>query len=128
MLPVECTATRRNFFKVGLGMAVGLSALGILPASANAAENAWIIGPQPGYTPEIGTLTSMLAFTRDQVVHNVTGLSQADLDFLLDAKANTIGALLLHLAATETYYQMNTFGGMTWSSWSDEVKKSGTFR
>jgi hypothetical protein len=128
MLPVECAPTRRSFFKVGLGMAIGYSALGVISAPANAAENSWIIGPQPGYTPEIGTLTSMLAFTRDQVVHNVTGLSQADLDFLLDAKANTIGALLLHLAATETYYQMNTFGGMTWSSWSDEVKKSGTFR
>jgi uncharacterized damage-inducible protein DinB len=65
----------------------------------------------------------MLAFTREQVVHNVKGMSQQDLDFLLDAKANTIGALLLHLAATETYYQMNTFGGMSWGSWSDEVKK-----
>ena len=51
------------------------------------------------------------------------GLSQQDLDFLLDAKANTIGALLLHLAATDTYYQMNTFGGMKWDSWPDEVKK-----
>jgi len=104
-------------------MAVGFSALAVVPVSANAAENAWIVGPQPGYTPEIGTLTSMLAFTREQVVHNVKGLSQQDLDFLLDAKANTMGALLLHLAATETYYQMNTFGGMSWGSWSDEVKK-----
>jgi hypothetical protein len=57
------------------------------------------------------------------VVDNVKDLSQQDLDFLLDAKANTIGALLLHLAATETYYQMNTFGGMKWDSWGDEVKK-----
>ena len=51
------------------------------------------------------------------------GLSQQDLDYLLDANANTIGALLLHLAATETYYQMNTFGGMKWDSWPDEAKK-----
>ena len=65
----------------------------------------------------------MLAFTRMQVEHNVKGLSQADLDFLLDAKANTIGALLLHLAATETYYGMNTFGDMKWDAWSDDIKK-----
>lgn len=65
----------------------------------------------------------MLAFTLEQVVANVKGSSQPDLDFLLDAKANTIGALLLHLAATETYFQMNTFGGMKWDSWGDEVKK-----
>ncbi len=30
---------------------------------------------------------------------------------------------MLHLAATETYYGMNTFDGMKWGSWSDEVKK-----
>ena len=123
MFPLECTPGRRNFLKGGVGLAFGLSSLALLPGSAIAAGNAWIVGPQPGYTPEIGTLTSMLAFTREQVVHNVKGLSQQDLDFLLDAKANTIGALLLHLAATETYYQMNTFGEMKWDSWSDEIKK-----
>ena len=50
-------------------------------------------------------------------------MSQADLDFLLDAKANTIGALLLHLAATDHYYGLNTFGGMKWDSWPDDEKK-----
>jgi hypothetical protein len=123
MFPIECTPGRRNFLKGGVGLAFGLSTLALLPGSAAAAEHAWIVGPQPGFTPEIGTLTSMLAFTREQVVHNVKDLSQQDLDFLLDAKANTIGALLLHLAATETYYQMNTFGEMKWDSWSDETKK-----
>jgi hypothetical protein len=122
MLIVEAMPSRRNFLKGSVGMAVGLSMPPVLPVSTTAAENAWVVGPQPGFTPEIGTLTSMLAFTRRQVVHNVKGLSQQDLDFLLDAKANTIGALLLHLAATETYYQMNTFDGMKWDSWSDEVK------
>ena len=123
MLKVECMPTRRNFLKGGVGMALGLSTLAVLPVPANAADTAWIVGPQPGFTPEIGTLTSMLAFTREQVVNNVKGLSQKDLDFLLDADANTIGALLQHLAATETYYQMNTFQGMKWDSWPEEVKK-----
>jgi hypothetical protein len=27
------------------------------------------------------------------------------------------------LAATETYYQFNTFDGMKWDSWSDAVKQ-----
>src|SRR5271154_88933 len=124
MIPLGCMPNRRNFLKAGVGMAVGLSTLAALPVATAAAEKEeWIVGPQPGSTPEVGTLTSMLAFTREQVVYNVKGLSQQDLDFLLDAKANTIGALLLHLAATETYYQMNTFGGMKWDSWSEEVKK-----
>ena len=123
MFPVEWMPDRRNFLKGGAGLAFGLSALALLPGSAAAVENAWIVGPQPGFTSEIGTLTSMLAFTRKQVIDNVKGLSQQDLDFLLDAKANTIGALLLHLAATETYYQMNTFGEMQWGLWPDEIKK-----
>ena len=123
MFAGECIPNRRNFLKGSVGLAFGLSTFTILPGSVASAENAWVVGPQPGFSPEIGTLTSMLSFTREQVLHNVKGLSQQDLDFLLDAKANTIGAMLLHLAATETYYQLNTFGGMKWDSWSEEVKK-----
>lgn len=116
--------TRRNFLKAGAAIVTGFSSLALFPQNAAAQdEGDWTIGPRPGFTPEIGTLTSMLAFTRIQVLHNVKGMSQQDLDFLLDGKANTIGALLLHLAATETYYGMNSFGGMKWDSWSDEVKK-----
>ena len=32
MPPVECVPTRRNFFKVGIGMAVGFSALAAVTA------------------------------------------------------------------------------------------------
>ena len=51
------------------------------------------------------------------------GLTQADLNVLFDKNANSIGALMLHLAATETYYQMNTFDGMNGDSWPDTVKQ-----
>jgi len=88
------------FLKIGAAIAAGVSGLSLAPPPAPAQEDqAWLIGPQKGYTPEIGTLVSMMAFTRMQVLANVKGLSQQDLDFLLDAKANTIGALLTHLAA-----------------------------
>ena len=123
MLSLECMPNRRSFMKSGLGLAVGLSTLTFAPEALAASDDAWIVGPQPGFTPEIGTLTSMLDFTGSQVLHNVKGLSQGDLDFLLDTKANTIGSMLLHLAATETYYQMNTFDGMKWDSWPSEVRK-----
>jgi Protein of unknown function (DUF664) len=130
MLPSECLPNRRHFLKLGAsiaastGLVTGISGFALLPQPAAAAnQEAWVVGPQPGYSPEIGTLVSMLAFTREQVVYNVKGMSQADLDYLLDAKANTIGSLLLHLVATETYYGLNTFGGMKWDSWSDDVKK-----
>ena len=65
----------------------------------------------------------MLTWMREAVLSFPKGLTQPDLDHLFDRNANTIGALLLHLAATETYYQMNTFDGMKWSSWSNEVKQ-----
>jgi Protein of unknown function (DUF664)/TAT (twin-arginine translocation) pathway signal sequence len=120
----ECGPNRRTFLKAGAVVAAGLSGLALFPEPATAQnDDSWVIGPKPGFTPEIGTLTSMLAFTRMQVLHNVKGMSQADLDYLLDAKANTIGALLLHLAATESYYGMNTFGSVKWGSWPDDVKK-----
>lgn len=93
-----------------LGMTSGVA----LPASAEPSEDSelFIIGPKKGYSPQIGTLVSEMAFMRDQVLHSVKGLSQQDLDFLLDAKANRIGALLLHLVAVEKFYQLNTFDGL----------------
>ena len=57
------------------------------------------------------------------VLMSVKGMSQQDLDYLHDTKANTIGALLMHLAATDTYYRLHTFGGKPWGSWDAEVKR-----
>jgi uncharacterized damage-inducible protein DinB len=84
-----------------------------------------ILGPRPGYSPQVGTFVSMLTWMREAngVIRATKGLTQADLDHLFDPHANSIGALMLHLAATETYYQMNTFDGMKWDSWSAPVKQ-----
>jgi hypothetical protein len=84
-----------------------------------------ILGPRPGYSTQVGTFVSTLTWMRDAngVLAATKGLTQADLDVLFDKNANTIGALMLHLAATETYYQMNTFEGKKWDSWSDAIKQ-----
>jgi uncharacterized damage-inducible protein DinB len=84
-----------------------------------------ILGPKPGYSPQVGTLVSMLTWMREAngVLSATKGLTQADLDYLFDKNANSIGALMLHLAATETYYGLHTFEGKKWDSWSDEIKK-----
>jgi uncharacterized damage-inducible protein DinB len=82
-----------------------------------------IIGPKPGYSPQIGTLVSMMTAMRAQVLASTRGLSQADLDYLLDSKANTIGALLMHLAATDAYYHLKTFEGKPWGSWDESIKQ-----
>lgn len=58
------------------------------------------------------------------VVRATKGMTQPQLDFLLDQKANTIGALLLHLAATEKLYQLNTFENIG----TDALEKAPTFK
>jgi uncharacterized damage-inducible protein DinB len=70
-----------------------------------------VIGrPIAGYTPQIGTMVSMLTWMETAVLRPTRDLTQEQLDYLFDKNANTIGALMLHLAATEVLYQRITFG------------------
>ena len=125
MISDECVPNRRKFLKLSAALTATAAGLTSFPGSEVAAQddNAWIIGPKPGFSPEIGTLVSMMAFTRMQVMHNTKGMSQQDLDFLIDGKANTIGALLLHLAATDAYYHLNSFQGIAWGKFPDAAKQ-----
>jgi uncharacterized damage-inducible protein DinB len=121
-------ASRRNFLGGTTAcLAAGFGATLLTPgaAAADQPSSPNVLGPRPGYSPMIGTFVSQLTWMREAngVLTATKDLKQADLDVLFDANANTIGALMLHLAATETYYQMNTFEGMKWDSWSDDVKK-----
>src|SRR5262249_36132874 len=63
----DCRYSRRSFLRSGAIFASGLSGLALSPEPAVTQGNTWIVGPQPGYSREIGTLVSMLAFTRVQV-------------------------------------------------------------
>ena len=118
ILPI---ANRRTFLKGTAAVSAGMMLPSVAPAAPVEGMN--ILGPRPGYTPQVGTLVSMLTWMRPAVTRYMHDISQTNLDYLFDANANSIGALLLHLAATETYYQMNTFDGMTWDSWPDAVKQ-----
>ena len=66
--------------------------------------------PISGYAPQIGTMVSMLTWMEPAVLGPTRDLTQEQLDYLFDKNANTIGALMLHLAATEVLYQRITFG------------------
>lgn len=90
-------------------------AISPLPQSTS---NINIVGPREGYTPHVGTLVSMLNWMREVVLQPVRGMSVSDLDFLLDEDSNSIGAMLWHLAATERFYQINTFDGKRWEGLS----------
>ena len=112
MFPRACAPGRRNFLKTTAAFATGISSFALLPQPASSADvDVNILGPKKGYSPQIGTLVSMMTWMRMVLLMSVKGMSQKDLDYLLDQNANTIGALLMHLAATDRIYQINTFEG-----------------
>jgi len=63
----------------------------------------------PGYSPAVGRLVCMLTYARSTTLAAVEGLATAELDYLFDARSNSIGALLAHIAAEERSYQVMTF-------------------
>lgn len=109
-------SNRRNFLinsaVCTLGTLLPLTAPAGIPHSSTPNDEAlFTIGPVKGYTPQIGTLVSMLNYNRYTVIQAVQKLNREQIDFLFDPHANTIAALVMHLGATETFYQINTFEG-----------------
>lgn len=118
------SSNRRKFLRASAALASGVGFIPWVSANATASTNKtglYVIGPMDGYTPQIGTLVSMLNYNRQTIIDAVKSLKVEELDYLHDAKANTIGALILHLGATEKFYQINTFEGR--QEFSDEENK-----
>src|SRR3954465_6450272 len=122
---------RRSFLRISGALACGFtgSAVG-LPIVAAGAEprpsgpqRPNIIGPREPFSPHVGTLVSMLNWMRTAILQPVQGFTVAQLDHLQDEKANSIGALLLHLAAIERLYQINTFEGKKWGDVDSGTEK-----
>ena len=72
-------------------------------------EDVYLVKTIPGYTPNISRLICMMNYVRYVTLHSVNGLTIRELDFQMDNKSNSIGALLLHFASTEYFYQKFTF-------------------
>lgn len=70
------------------------------------------IGPKQGFTPHIGTLVSMLDWLTNSVIQYNRDMSIEQLDFIYDDESNSIGSLMMHLAAVEVVYQDLTFFGL----------------
>jgi uncharacterized damage-inducible protein DinB len=71
-------------------------------------EALYLIGDLSGFTPQVGRLVSMLNYVRHMTLTAVTNLGVEELDYVHDAQSNSIGALLLHIAAAEVGYQAAT--------------------
>jgi len=124
MFPAECAPTRRNFLVTAAAFGAGVSGLTLVPQLAVSEDSdVNIIGPKKGYSPQIGTLVSMMTWMRMVMLSSVKGMMQKDLDFLIDNNANSIGALLLHLAATDAFYHAITFGGISMKQLPESFKE-----
>ena len=123
----KLTTNRRQFIAntaiLGAGLATGSISDSYAGSLKRSEEGLYLLGPMDGYSLHIGTLLSTMNMMRSWVVRGVKDLTVEQLDFQIDDQSNSIGAMLLHLAATERYYQLNTFEGMEWGSWSDDIKK-----
>jgi uncharacterized damage-inducible protein DinB len=97
---------KNTTMRTTLKLFLSLILLSLLNINANSQE---IIKAKKGYAPQIGSTVMMLEDLKERVTRSVVNLSQEETDFLLDDQANRIGALILHLAATEKYYQVYTF-------------------
>jgi uncharacterized damage-inducible protein DinB len=62
-----------------------------------------IVTPE-GYAPEVGRLVCAMDRARTRTLDAVADLTVEQLDHLHDATSNTIGALLMHIAAVETLH------------------------
>jgi len=119
-------ADRRKFIKGTAFLTAGLVAAPLINFAHTVPiqnpDNLYLVGPQKGYSPQIGTLLSTMTMMRKWVIDTVKDLTTEQLDFQMDDVSNSIGAMLLHLAATERYYQLNTFDEMPWGTWNDNIK------
>ena len=126
-MPHSNEYSRRSFIKKTSLLTTGIAGLSMIPGAAVAGvpadEGINIIGPKSGYSPQIGTLVSMMDWMRSVILRPVHGMTIEQLDYLHDSNSNTIGAMLYHLAATEKYYQLHTLENMKWGSWDNSIKK-----
>ena len=117
---------RRHFLTASAGLLAGTTLLPSLAIADSpflpAAEDLSVFGPRAGYTSQISIVVSMMDWMRRVMLNQVKGMSVADLDYLHDPKANTIGSMLLHLAAVNVLYHDTTLNGLTGLSEANKTK------
>lgn len=72
-------------------------------------ERRCIIHPTPGFSAQVGHLVAMMEQTRSRTIDVVQDLTVEQFDYLHDEQSNSIGALLLHIAAVEVLQQTWSF-------------------
>lgn len=106
-------SSRRSFLGKSLLASSALALSGFSSSNrefeiSDTEDNINMIGPREGYTPLIGTLVSMLENMTSHVKNNIKNFTIEELDYQFDEKANTIGALILHIVSSEKFHQIGT--------------------
>jgi uncharacterized damage-inducible protein DinB len=114
---------RRSFLKAAIGT-TGALALSSFTTSELTPQDKGIhvFGPRPGYAPQLSVLVSMMDWMRAVILTPIKELTIEQLDYLHDEKSNSIGSMLLHLAATERFYQIHTLENKKWGDWPEKDK------
>jgi hypothetical protein len=114
--------SRRKMLKAAAIIPFGVSSINVFstsltnpPLQDSIQPN--VFGPRPGYTPQMSLLVSMMDWMRNVILREVQGMGTKDLDYLHDKDSNSVGAMLMHLAATERFYQIHTFENRAWGDW-----------
>jgi len=102
------------FFK-----SVFICMLSVSAISLNAQE----INSKKGYDTQIGFMVFMLESLKSDIISSTRGLNQFETDFQFDTQANSIGAIILHVAAVEAAYQKTSFGEAIFNAYEIEEKE-----
>lgn len=86
-------------------------------------QQLFIIDKKENLSIEFSKLVSMMNYTRETTLAEVSELSLDQLDYLIHKEANSIGMLLAHMAAVEEAYQIDTFEKRDFTE--DEIKRLG---
>lgn len=86
-------------------------------------QQLFIIDKKENLSIEFSKLVSMMDYTRETTLAEVSELSIDQLDYLIHKEANSIGMLLAHMAAVEEAYQIDTFEKRDFTE--DEIKRLG---
>ncbi|WP_055446242.1 DUF664 domain-containing protein [Lacinutrix mariniflava] len=81
------------------------------------------INSKKGYDKEIGVMVYMLESLKSDIISTTKGLNQFETDFQFDEQANSIGAIILHLASVEASYQKSSFGEDIFNEYEQEEKE-----
>ena len=68
MFPSECAPSRRTFLNSAVALSTAVAGAGLMPEFAFSVESEVsdvnVVGPKKGYSPQIGTLVSMMTWMR----------------------------------------------------------------